>query len=84
MADDPIHSLKEGRRRRKKLDTDEIVIVVIGGRTQMPDAGVGNRRLPVQRQAHGLDGFDGKRLMGFDQRAVMCEVMHPHRIAGIE
>ena len=84
MTDDAIHSLKEGRGGAKKLHTDEIVIVVLGGGAQMPDARVGNRGLTVQGQAHGLDGFDGERLMRFDQRAVVCEVVHPHRIAGIE
>jgi hypothetical protein len=84
VAHDAIHSLKEGCRRRKKLDTDEIVVVILRGVTEVPDTRVGNRRLPIQGQAHGLDGFNGERLVRFDQRAMVCEVVHANRIAGIE
>jgi hypothetical protein len=83
---EPIHSLKERCRGAKKFDTDEIVLfrVVRVGGAQMPNARVGHRRFAVEDQAHRLNRFHGKRLMGFDQRAVVRQVVHAHRVTGVE
>lgn len=78
-----IDGLDECAGRGKKLDTDEIAVGLIGG-FEVPDAGVGDRGLAVEHQANGLDRFNRERLMGFDQRAVVCEVVNTHRVPGIE
>ena len=49
----------------------------------MPDARVRHGRLPVEHQAHRLNRLNRKRLMSFDQGAMMSEVVNPHGIAGI-
>ena len=50
----------------------------------VPDAGVGNCGLSVEHQADRLHRFDRERLMSFNQRALMCEIVHPHRVSGVE
>jgi hypothetical protein len=41
----------------------------------MPDPGVGNCCLAVERQANRLDRFDGERLLGLDESTVRRQVM---------
>ena len=54
------------------------------GVLEMTDARIGDGGLAVEHQADRLYRFDGERLMGFDQRAVMREIVHANRVPGIE
>lgn len=78
-----VNGLVEGYRCGEKLYADKIPFT-FGVATQVTNARIRNRRLPVERQAHGLNRLDGQRLMGFDQRAMMREIVHADRIAGVE
>jgi hypothetical protein len=80
-----INGFDEGSRRGKKFHTDEIAFTIAGGRRlQVTHPRVGDRGLAIEHQAHRLHGLDGEWLMRFDQRAVMCEIVHPDGVAGVE
>jgi hypothetical protein len=78
-----IDGFEKGRWRGEKFDADQITIARLS-RLEVPDPRVGDRGLAIEHQADRLDRLDRERLVGFDQRAVVCEVMHAHRIAGVE
>ena len=80
----PIDRIDERARGREELDADKITIVGFVRGADVPDARVGQRGLAVEHEADRLNGLDRERLMGFDQRALLSEIVHPHRIPGIE
>ena len=51
---------------------------------EMADARIGDGGLAVEHQADRLHRFDGERLMGFDERAMMREIVHANRVPGVE
>ena len=50
----------------------------------MADPRICQRRLTIENQADSLNGFDREGLMSLNQGAVMREVVHADRVAGIE
>ena len=48
------------------------------------DAGVGDCGLAIEHQANRLNRLDRQRLMSFDQRAVVREVVNTDCITGVE
>ena len=50
----------------------------------MANAGIGDCRLTVEREAYRLNRLDRQRLTRFDQRAVRREVMYASGFSGIE
>ena len=85
IGDEAVHSLDKRNGSGEEFDADEIAISVDGGRlAQMPDLGVGQGRLPVQDQAHPLNGFDGERLVRLDQRAMVRNIAQLNRVPGVE
>ena len=85
VSDQPIDGIIELGRPREKLDTNEIAVIVMRPRiAEMTHARVGDRGLAIEHQTDGLHGLDGQGLMGLDERAMVREIVHSHRIAGVE
>jgi hypothetical protein len=80
----PINRVRKRARGREELDTDKITIVGIMRCAEVPDARVGHCRLAVEHQADRLDGLDGERLVGLDECALVREIAHANRVAGVE
>lgn len=81
----PIDRFEEGGGCRNEFDTDQIALAGCRGRGfEVAHARLGHRRLAVEHQAHRLDRLDRQRLMGFDQRTMMREIVHTHWFAGIK
>ena len=51
---------------------------------EMTDLGVGHGRLAIEHQAERLHRLDRQRLMRFDERAVVREIVHADRVSGVE
>ena len=60
--------------------------MTFGGRAicDMADARVRNRGLAIEHEADGLNGLDRERLMSFDQRTVVRQVMNADGVTGVE
>lgn len=78
-----IDSFEEGGWGGEEFDTDEIAVTRLSW-FEMADPGIGHRRLSVNQQTDRLHRLDRQRLMRFNQRAMVREVMHTDRVAGIE
>ena len=78
-----IDRIQKRRGRRQKFETDEIAIW-FGTTAHMSNARLGDRRLTVEHEAHGLDRLNRKRLTRLDQGAVMGEVVDTSGFSGIE
>ena len=50
----------------------------------MTDARVGERGLSVEHEADGLHRFNGERLIGLNQRALMREIVHTDWVSSVE
>src|ERR1051325_6723490 len=50
----------------------------------MTDAGIRECGLSVEHEADRLDGFNGERLIGLDERTLMREVVHTDGISRVE
>lgn len=51
---------------------------------EVTDARVGDRGLPIERQADRLDRLDRERLMSFDQCPLVGEIVNTDCVSGIE
>lgn len=80
----PINRVSKRARGSEELDADKIAIGGFVCGADVPDARIGQRGLAVQHQADGLNGLDRERLMSFDQRALLSEIVYPHRVPGVE
>ena len=78
-----IDGFMEGYRCAEELYADEIPFT-FDAAALVAHACIGGRRLAVEDETHRLDRFNGEWLMGFDQRAVVREIVHTHRVTRIE
>ena len=80
-----VDGLEKSNGGAQKLHADKISFAAEGcGLPQVPDSSVSESGLAIEHQADPLNGLDSQRLVGFDQRSMVRNIVDANRVTRIK